>query len=136
MGLLYFLYASTPMLGELDVERELAELVSLSTASNKDKNLTGALIYTEKYFVQFLEGDSLSIDKLMAKVVIDTRHKDIILMARGVPSSRIFESFSLVYFGTSVFVTRKIARALAQSARGQEPKVDDLIRLMSEFSRR
>lgn len=76
-------------------EAELHEIASRARAKNELEGITGALLFVEDSFVQVIEGKDAVIEKLLAALRADTRHRDItILMDRNVPS-RDFQNWSM-----------------------------------------
>ncbi|MDM7861090.1 BLUF domain-containing protein [Alteromonas sp. ASW11-36] len=53
---------------------ELAELAAISSAANKQRNVTGCLTYNEGVFLQLLEGEDSVVDSLYAHIAADPRH--------------------------------------------------------------
>jgi hypothetical protein len=95
---------------------ELDKLVETSRARNADLAVTGALIFTERHFAQWLEGPRAAIDELMISINRDSRHRDIqvVKVADDVP--RRLASWSLAYWGTATFVDRLIVAVQPQAA--------------------
>jgi len=58
-------------------ENEVKSLLEYSEESNKSKNFTGFLLFSEGNFFQVLEGPEDEIDALFNKIKNDTRHYDI-----------------------------------------------------------
>ena len=93
MALEYLIYVSkeTDPMSKSDLER----LLETSKANNKDLNVTGMLLYVEGRFFQVLEGEDQVLDYIFSKIKKDTRHKNIILVARGILDRRIFSRWSM-----------------------------------------
>jgi hypothetical protein len=107
---------------------KLDAIVETSRGRNFDLMVTGALIFTEKRFAQWLEGPRPAIDELMASINRDPRHRDVrvIKIADDVP--RRFASWSLAYWGTATFVDRLI-QAVRSDAVAPEMHAMNLHRL-------
>lgn len=63
--------------------------------NNQRRNITGALIFTEHYFLQYLEGEKVKIDELYATICNDPRHENIRLLLRKPIKKRDFSRWSL-----------------------------------------
>jgi hypothetical protein len=86
-------------------------------------------------FVQILEGPSAPLRQLVDSIGADPRHTDMVVLLQSPILDRRFARFTMAYDGQSLFVSRNIAKPVAQAKRGSVPVIDDLIQLMLEFSR-
>lgn len=76
-------------------DTELHDIARQARAKNKQNGITGALLFTEDSFIQVIEGDNESIERLLDTLRADKRHRDMtILMDRKVPS-RDFSNWSM-----------------------------------------
>ena len=135
MSVLAILYVSTASILEDRREAALERIVEQATSANTRAGLTGALMFSGNRFAQMLEGPSNALDALMERIAADPRHCEVTILFHGAVAKCQFKSFSLVYSGSSVFVSRSISLPLARAKRGAPPELENLIRLMVEFSR-
>ena len=63
--------------------------------NNHRRNITGALLYTERYFLQYLEGEAAVVDALYASICRDSRHTKVRLLQRKSIQQRDFARWSL-----------------------------------------
>ena len=63
--------------------------------NNHRRNITGALLYTERYFLQYLEGEAAVVDALYASICRDPRHTKVRLLQRKSIAQRDFARWSL-----------------------------------------
>lgn len=63
--------------------------------NNHRRNITGALLYTERYFLQYLEGEAAVVDALYASICRDSRHTNVRLLLRTSVQQRDFPRWSL-----------------------------------------
>lgn len=69
-------YVST---ANIDLQVQGVKDIMLTTNEyNKDKEITGILLYNERNFFQLIEGEKEIIQNLYGKITKDSRHKDII----------------------------------------------------------
>jgi hypothetical protein len=129
-----FLYVSTACLSADHRVVEFGRLVDQTVAANRVLGMTGALMFCSTRFVQILEGPSSVLAPLADRICADPRHTDLVSLVRRPINARRFKQFGMVYEGQSLFVSRKIAKPVAQAQRGSDPEIEDLIRLMMEFS--
>jgi hypothetical protein len=130
-----FLYVSTACLVAERQVAEFAQIVDQAVAANRFLGMTGALMFCSTRFVQMLEGPSTALAPLADRICADKRHTDIEFLVRHPITARRFKNFGMVYEGQSLFVSRKIAKPVAQAKRGSAPEIEELIQLMMEFSR-
>jgi hypothetical protein len=88
--LLYISQAST----EMD-EQSLTQIVKVSRENNQPLGLTGCLLYQDGYFMQLLEGRRKDVLKLMERVSLDPRHKNVQIVAQGNVQHRLFVDWSM-----------------------------------------
>jgi hypothetical protein len=134
MNLSTLLYVSTACLAADRRAAEFARIVDEAVAANRILGMTGALMFCGTRFVQMLEGPSAKLALLADRICADTRHSEIIFLVRRPIAVRRFKSFGMVYDGQSLFVSRQIAKPVAQAKRGSAPEIETLIHLMMEFS--
>lgn len=112
MSLLSLLYISRSTVSAQLADQEVQDILATSQAKNPGIGLTGALLFTGEHFAQVLEGTAASIDDLMARVCKDSRHDQIVVVAREPIDARRFGSWSMAYSGPSQFVARHVTRLL------------------------
>lgn len=67
----------------------LKALTEIASTNNKKIDVTGCMLYASGYFLQLLEGNSLSVDTLYHKIEKDSRHKGTrILIEKELDSDR------------------------------------------------
>ena len=75
----------------------MARLISSAQRRNRQLDLTGALIYCGHRFVQALEGREAALEAMMAKIVLDPRHRQLLVLARQPISKRLFGNWDMAY---------------------------------------
>jgi len=63
--------------------------------NNLRRNITGALLFTEHYFLQYLEGEAAVVDALYTSICRDKRHNNVRLLLRKPIQQRDFSRWSL-----------------------------------------
>lgn len=63
--------------------------------NNHRRNITGALLFTERYFLQYLEGEAAVVDALYASICRDERHTNVRQLLRKTIMQRDFSRWSL-----------------------------------------
>lgn len=80
------------------MEREdIEKLVATASHNNKQLGITGALLYIENSFVQVLEGEDAAINRMLAVIESDPRHKNMRILSDRTIDFRNFEEWSMAY---------------------------------------
>ncbi len=74
---------------------DVKEILVKAKENNRDKNITGVLLYLDKNFIQVLEGEKEDIIKLYQKISLDYRHKNIIKVIEGNIDYRQFDKWDM-----------------------------------------
>ena len=78
-------------------DRDIDNILSKSKKNNKIVNVTGALIYNNKYFLQCLEGSRIHVNKLYHSILLDKRHSDSSILNYEEISQRDFDQWQMGY---------------------------------------
>lgn len=89
------MYRSRSALPEQDRRAELGALFTQARANNKAKQLSGALLLTDEWFVQILEGDETTVRELFARIERDPRHDSVTLIDAGTVDERVFSRWAM-----------------------------------------
>lgn len=76
-------------------EDEIQKILASCKRNNTDLDITGVLLYSDKYFVQYLEGEFSKIFGLYDKIKKDTRHRNVIMISASVIEERSFPSWQM-----------------------------------------
>ncbi|NAS10424.1 BLUF domain-containing protein [Poritiphilus flavus] len=76
---------------------QIRKLLEQARQSNKQKEITGCLLYYRGEFVQYLEGGQETIIDLFEQIQNDPRHYKIRLISSGKSGCREFESWEMAY---------------------------------------
>ena len=90
--LVYISRAST----ELD-DDELDRILAGAREENGGLDVTGMLLYHDKSFIQVLEGEQETVEKLFARIEKDRRHKETNVVLRTSVDERAFDGWSMGY---------------------------------------
>jgi hypothetical protein len=94
-GTFRLIYRSRSRIPEEGRRAELGALFSLARSKNKRLQVTGALVISDEWFVQTLEGDETVVRGLLARIEVDPRHDSVeVLDARQVPG-RVFARWAM-----------------------------------------
>lgn len=77
--------------------QDIYEIEKSSAKNNQASRITGILSYKENTFVQFLEGPELCLQRLLAKIKKDPRHKNIDILRKRYIQQRQFKHWHMKY---------------------------------------
>ena len=79
-----------------DVRRaELGRLFSTARSHNKKAQITGALLVSDDWFVQTLEGEEAAVRALYDRIESDARHDSITLLEARAVDRRVFARWAM-----------------------------------------
>lgn len=73
----------------------LAGIFSVARANNKRLGVTGALLITDNWFVQALEGDEPVVRGLYERISADPRHEDLTVVESATVDGRVFSRWAM-----------------------------------------
>jgi len=76
-------------------EEEIQNILKACQSNNKSKDITGVLMYSDKKFVQYLEGEYDTILELFNKIKTDKRHFNVIMLTSFPIKQRAFPSWQM-----------------------------------------
>jgi hypothetical protein len=91
--LIQLIYVSSAV--RLLSEEELLELLAQAREANRQRNVTGMLLYGEGNFLQVLEGEAADVDAVYAAIQQDPRHHHLLLIEREPIAARNFADWSM-----------------------------------------
>jgi hypothetical protein len=94
--LTYFSSASKKML-----KSDLYIILRQARKNNELLNITGALIYIDKNFIQILEGEKNSVCNLFEKISEDNRHSNVKILQEKISDHRSFQDWAMAYSSPS-----------------------------------
>jgi hypothetical protein len=78
-------------LGPADVK----DIVSSSQRNNAPLGITGALLLFDGVFLQCLEGDSLAVNTLYHRILLDARHHEPAILLFGEADTRLYAGWQM-----------------------------------------
>jgi len=73
----------------------LRELFATSAKNNRRHEITGCLAQPDGHFVQVIEGEGGQVDRLMSRILADSRHKDVLIVDEWGIQARLFETWKM-----------------------------------------
>lgn len=77
------------------LEQQLENLLIPARRRNQDMGFTGLLMYSGGHFLQVLEGESRSLERLYSKIEADKRHRNVQRLASVNIELRLFSKWSM-----------------------------------------
>jgi hypothetical protein len=88
-------YRSHSLIPEDDRKAVLGEIFDVARVNNTAAGVTGALLITDHFFVQALEGEESTVRSLYERIRRDERHDDVTLVDERPVDSRIFPDWAM-----------------------------------------
>ena len=80
------------------IEKDLIDILETSRKNNKEKHITGALVYNKGYFLQMLEGKQETVEALFNHITKDNRHEKVSRFFQGTADKRLFPDWYMGFF--------------------------------------
>ena len=96
--------------GQEAQEAEIADILLTARARNHQLDVTGALLFSNGYFAQVLEGPQDQVEDLYARISRDSRHSDVMVLVAEATDRRHFAEWSMDYGGSDCDVADRFAR--------------------------
>lgn len=87
------IYVSTRNINCTD--KEIKNILEDSQKKNEDKEITGVLLYSEKQFLQVVEGGQKEVIALYNVIKTDNRHSNVIMVSLSPIMERTFPSWQM-----------------------------------------
>lgn len=78
-------------------DNEIQNILQACKTNNKPKGITGVLLYSDKRFLQYLEGDENEIKRLYDKIKGDSRHAAVTQRDFKPIQQRLFPSWEMAH---------------------------------------
>ena len=86
------IYSSKPVGFDDNVVKAILDI---SRDNNAENFITGALIYRQDLYLQFLEGPADKVDKTYRKILNDKRHTDLHKLSERSSARRLFATWAM-----------------------------------------
>lgn len=96
--LAYFSRNMSALTGEMPIE--LDHILRVSRLNNLEHGITGALLYTDGWFAQVIEGPQSAVELVFEWIVLDHRHTDIRVLYLKEIDERSFGQWSMAFAGS------------------------------------
>jgi hypothetical protein len=113
------------------------ELLDNARRNNERRDITGMLVFNSRHFLQVLEGDRQDLSDLYARLVHDTRHRNLLLLGCEAIGERLFADWDMGFAAVDA-VSAALYRRFSVVGR-LDPRAltgPAALALLLEFSRR
>ena len=100
-SLFRLIYRSHSVIPADDRPAALAEIFRVARLQNERAGITGALLVTDHWFVQALEGEQPRVQSLFERISDDTRHEQVTLIEAHDVESRVFSRWAMAQVSAS-----------------------------------
>lgn len=95
------IYRSHSRVGPADREAALADIFREARSNNEVLGVTGALLITDHWFVQALEGAAAEVQGLYERISRDARHEHVTLIEADHVPARVFSRWAMAQVSAS-----------------------------------
>jgi predicted sulfurtransferase len=88
------IYRSRNLIPDDQRRAELGSLFGQARSNNKSQGITGALLLSDEWFVQALEGDEDTVRTLFTHIEKDSRHDSVAVIETGA-AERVFAKWAM-----------------------------------------
>ena len=89
------IYRSRSRIAEEERSTALASIFGVARSNNKQAGVTGALLVTDHWFVQALEGDEPTVRRLYEQIRDDQRHDEVTVSESTAVDERAFSRWAM-----------------------------------------
>lgn len=79
----------------------LADIFRVARSTNAEAGITGALLITDHWFVQVLEGEAPAVRALYERIRQDARHERVTLVEENDEAARVFSRWAMAQVSAS-----------------------------------
>ena len=108
-------YISRATWGNTASQADLHALCSFAKKYNAQAQITGIITFHEGSFAQVLEGPEIAVRELLRRIITDSRHDSVKIIAEGPIAERCYADWSMEYLLPKDFVHKQIGGVLRQA---------------------
>ena len=128
------MYRSHSRSPAVDRKAELGALFTQARSRNKARSLSGALLVSDDWFVQVLEGEEQTVRTLFARIQQDPRHDSVTLLESDPVATRVFARWAMAEVaddgGADIPLIAHADGISPAAGRGTTPEQDAVLDLM------
>lgn len=86
----------------------VGDILTYAVGKNKEKSVTGMMVYDGEKFLQCIEGDEYEIDELYQKLANDSRHHTLHVIGEELDERRLFSQWNMGYLNNENEIKKMI----------------------------
>lgn len=138
-GVFRLVYRSRDQLPSDRRKVELGDIFSTARSNNKERDITGALLVADGWFVQTLEGEEAAVRTLFARIETDPRHDSISLLDAKNVDDRVFSRWAMAKVAEDgepdIPLIANQKGITAAASRGTTPEQEALLQIMRDAAK-
>ena len=95
MSLSRIVYFSENRIEPTERDRQITELQRVAVSRNRRCQVTGALVYDDRWFAQALEGEIHFVEDILDSILRDARHANVTIVSKIIVPERLFGKWSM-----------------------------------------
>ncbi|MGI4732016.1 MAG: EAL domain-containing protein [Janthinobacterium lividum] len=117
IGLYRLVYYSRNAIFGVDEEvtASVDAILAASQRNNAAVGVTGALMFTDGFFAQVLEGSMEAVETVFERIQLDDRHAEVQLLSFAPTDARVFPTWSMAFVGSDERGRQKFGHYAASS---------------------
>lgn len=133
------MYRSRDCIPAAERKVELGSLFSQARSNNKRQQITGALLLSDNWFVQILEGEESAVRALFDHITTDPRHDSVSLLDARTVTDRVFARWAMARVSEEgepdIPLIAHVDGISPAAGRGTTPEQEEILDLMREAAR-
>ncbi|MET0747733.1 MAG: BLUF domain-containing protein [Rhizobium sp.] len=98
-------YSANRILGSIEeLTAQVEQILATSRRNNEKVGVTGALMFSEGFFGQVLEGPQAAVEATFERIQRDARHSDVSLLQFEQIEKQQFENWSMACVGQTALI--------------------------------
>lgn len=96
------------------IDTEIEQILSVARQRNQAHQVTGALLYSDGFFIQVLEGQLQEVEDIFESIQCDTRHRNIAVLHYNKIDQRSFADWSMALVGIQTHLDSGLKKLLVK----------------------
>jgi hypothetical protein len=111
----------------------LSWLLQQSQARNARLSISGLLLHSDGYFLQYLEGPPDSIEAVWSSIKSDPRHGNVVLLFDEARETRLFSGWSMGFHAPTPDQMASLMRQATDATHGRIPNSEWITRVLGRL---
>ena len=107
--------------------KQIEQILEAARRNNEQIGVTGALMFTDGFFAQVLEGERAAVERTFDRIQLDDRHGQVTLLGFEPVAERRFGEWSMAFVGADEAATERFAALLPEADGDAGPDDNELV---------